>query len=154
MLRRPPIRRTRKGDFTLAISIEERDVLRSLPRQLRELLGGNDPSLARLFPPAYLEDPDLESEYKGLMAGDLRDSHGAALDVMEATVDADRLDEQQLSAWLVGLNQLRLVLGTRLDITEDDIETEVDPQDPRHPAFSLYYYLTYLQDQVVGALSS
>ena len=147
-----PIRRTRKGDFALALSSEERDVLRSLPMQLTELLGTDDPSLYRLFPPAYLEDDALESEYRELMSDDLRDRHAAALEVMAATVDADRLDEEQTNAWLAALNQLRLVLGTRLDVTEDS-DHEVDQSHPDAPAWALYHYLTYLQDEVVGALS-
>lgn len=146
MLRRP-IKRTRKGDFALNISAEERDVLRGLPGQLKELLGTDDPALERLFPPAYLENDEFEDEYKSLMAGDLRDRHVAALDVMAETIDAERLDEEQLSAWLTGLNQLRLVLGTRLDVSED---TDLDPADP---AAALYHYLTYLQDEIIGALS-
>ncbi len=153
MLGRRPIRRTRKGDFALSISSHERDVLRGLPGQLRELLATDDPALFRLFPPAYLENEELESEYKGLMADDLRDRHVAALATMAATIDEERLDEEQLSAWLTALNQLRLVLGTRLDVTEDHDGSDLDPDDPLQSGFALYHYLTYLQDEVVTALS-
>ena len=153
MFNRRPIRRTRKGDFALSISAEERDILRGLPDQLRELLDTDDPALFRLFPPAYPEDEELESEYKGLMADDLRGRHVAALEMMAATIDEERLDEEQLSAWLTALNQLRLVLGTRLDVTEDHDGTELDPDDPLQHGFALYHYLTYLQDEVVTALS-
>src|SRR5205823_1081916 len=45
--------RTRKGDFELRLPAGERDILRSLPGQLRELLTTDDPALERLFPPAY-----------------------------------------------------------------------------------------------------
>ena len=153
MLNRRPIRRTRKGDFALSISSEEREVLRGLPGQLLELLDTDDPALFRLFPPAYQEDDELESEYKELMADDLRGRHVAALEVMAATVDQERLDEEQVTAWLTALNQLRLVLGTRLDITEEHDGSDVDADDPRQPGYALYHYLTYLQDEVVTALS-
>jgi hypothetical protein len=46
------------------------------------------------------------------------------------------------------------VLGTRLDVTEDDYGRELDESDPRMPAFALYGYLGYLQESVVEALSS
>jgi hypothetical protein len=151
---RRPIRRTRKGDFAVTISAEERDVLRALPGQLRELLGSDDPSLHRLFPPAYPEDEELEAEYRQLMSKDLLESHTAALDAMEATIDRDRLSEDELSGWLAALNQLRLVLGTRLDVTEDLDPALLDPADDRHPAFAMYHYLTWLQDEIVTALSS
>ncbi len=72
---------------------------------------------------------------------------------MEATIDGDRLTEDELVGWLGALNNLRLVLGTRLDVTEDlDFEL-LEPDDDRRPAFALYHYLTWLQDEVVTALS-
>ena len=52
MALKPRIRRTRKGTFALNIPREERDALRSLPGQLRDLLATDDPALERLFPPA------------------------------------------------------------------------------------------------------
>jgi hypothetical protein len=150
---RRPIRRTRKGDYAVSLSSEERDVLRQLPGQLRELLGSEDPSLRRLFPTAYPDDEELEAEYRQLMADDLIETHRSALHLMEATIDGDRLTEDELVGWLGALNNLRLVLGTRLDVTEDlDFEL-LEPDDDRRPAFALYHYLTWLQDHVVTALS-
>jgi hypothetical protein len=147
------VKRTRKGQYQLRLPPEERDLLRGLPGQLRELIGTDDPSLRRLFPPAYKDDPELEAEYRHFMADDLVASHQRALDVMEETIDADQVDEDQLVGWLGALNDLRLVLGTRLDVTEDMYEREMDPDDPRAPAFAVYSYLGWLQEQVVDALS-
>jgi hypothetical protein len=149
------IKRTRKGDYQLRLPIEERDLLRSLPGQLRDLLGTDDPSLHRLFPPAYSDDAEHEheDEYRRLMGDDLEEHHRQALSVMEETIDADRLDEDQLTGWLAALNQLRLVLGTRLDVSEDMYEHEMDPADPQAPAFALYSYLGWLQEQAVAALA-
>ena len=153
MINRKPVRRTRKGDFAITLSAEERGVLRQLPAQLRELLRTDDPALKRLFPTAYPDDEELEAEYRQLMSNDLLESHAAALDVMEKTIDQDRLSEDELVGWLGALNNLRLVLGTRLDVTEDMDEAPLEPSDPRHAALALYHYLTWLQDAVVGALS-
>lgn len=147
------IKRTRKGDFQLRLPIEERDLLRSLPGQLRDLLGTDDPSLHRLFPPAYQDDAEHEDEYRRLMGDDLEEHHRQALTVMEETIDAERLDEDQLTGWMAALNQLRLVLGTRLDVTEEMYEHEMDPGDSRAPAFALYSYLGWLQEQAVAALA-
>lgn len=147
------IKKTRKG-FQLRLPPEERELLRGLPRQLRELLETDDPSLKRLFPPAYKDDAVLEAEYRHYMADDLVASHRRSIDVMEETIDADVLDEEQLLAWLGALNDLRLVLGTNLDVTEDMYEQEMEPDDPRAPAFAVYTYLGWLQEQVVEALSS
>ncbi len=147
------IRRTRKGDFELRLPPAERDVLRTLPSQLRAILRRDDPALERLFPPAYAEDPELETEYRGLVRDDLTTARESSLDVMEATIDASRLDEEQVLAWLGALNDLRLVLGTRLDVTEELYEAGIRDDDPRAPAFAVYQYLGWLQEQVVEGLA-
>jgi hypothetical protein len=132
---------------------DERALLRGLPRQLRELLATDDPSLLRLFPTAYTDDPKREAEYQDLMREDLLELHRGALEVMEETIDATDLDEDQLVAWLKAVNQMRLVLGTRLDVTEDLYDEGMDPSDPRAPGFALYSYLGWLQEHIVQALS-
>jgi hypothetical protein len=148
------IRRLRSGEFQVRLEPEEREVLRSLPGQLRELLHeGDDDSLRRLSPPAYTDEPELEEEYQRLMGDDLRRRRLEALEMMEATVDAERLGEDQLTAWMRSINDMRLVLGTRLGVREDSA-MEVDPLDPRAPAVALYGYLSWLEEQVVEALSS
>lgn len=148
------VRRTRKGTYEIRLQDEERALLRSLPAQLRELLGTDDPSLKRLFPPAYKDDPALEAEYRRYMAEDLLASHTRSLDLMEETIDRDTVDEEHLLGWLGALNDLRLVLGTRLDVTEDMYDRDMDPEDERAPAFAVYTYLGWLQEEVVDALSA
>jgi hypothetical protein len=147
------IRRTRRGDFELRLPSEEREMLRSLPGQLLDLLAADsdEPDLQRLFPPAYAGDREAESEYRSLVGSELVESHQEALRVMAATLDQSRLDEEQMTAWLTGLNELRLVLGTRLDVSED--QAPLAPSDPAAPAMALYGYLTWLQQQAVEALS-
>ena len=148
------VKKTRKGQFQLRLPAEERQLLRGLPQQLRELLETDDPSLKRLFPPAYKDDAALEAEYRHYMADDLVASHRRSIDVMEETIDAEVLTEEQLLAWLGALNDLRLVLGTNIDVTEDMYEQEMHPDDPRAPSFAVYTYMGWLQEQVVEALSS
>lgn len=111
-----------------------------------------EPEVRRLFPPAYAEDAHQEAEYRRLMGADLLASHRQALTVMQETVQADRLDREQLAAWMGALNDLRLVLGTRLDVSEDMSGVSVD--DPRAAEFTVYGYLGWLQEQVVEALAA
>jgi Domain of unknown function (DUF2017) len=151
---KPRIERTRQGDYRLRLTRHERDALRSLPGQLRELFDTDDPSLVRLFPPAYADDPASNAEYERLTRDSLLAGRLQALRMMEETVDADRLTEEQLSGWLSALNDLRLVLGTRLDVTEDVYERELDRDDPRAPELALYAYLSWLQEQAVEALAN
>lgn len=148
------IRRERDGSFGLHLPAEEREVLRTLPGQLRALLGTDDPSLKRLFPPAYTDDPEADDEYAGMMREELLAGRLDALRVVEATVDAERLDERQLVAWLDALESLRLVLGTQLEVTEETYAHDVDPSDPPAPVLALYGYLSWLQEQAVAALSA
>lgn len=147
------IRRNRRGEFELRLPSEERELLRSLPGQLLSLLAGDseEPDLRRLFPPAHARDREAEAEYRDMIGSELLESHQEALRVMAATLDQPRLDEEQMTAWLTGLNELRLVLGTRLDVSED--HQPPDPGDPAAAATALYGYLTWLQQQAVEALS-
>jgi hypothetical protein len=156
MPRRHPIKRTRRG-FELRLGPDEREVLRGLPGQLRQLLEeespASDPSMVRLYPPAYPDDPIRNLEYELVAGDDLTKQRLAAAETMERTIDADRLDEDELIAWIGVANDLRLVLGTRLEITEETREGDFPPGDPRAGAFALYAYLTFLVDEGVGALS-
>jgi len=153
VLDRRRVKRTRGGDFQLRLPPEERDLLRTLPNQLRELLLTDDPSLRRLFPPAYVDDPEHEEEYRRLMADDLVRRRQAALDIVEETIDAERVNEEQLTAWMGAINDLRLVLGTRLDVSEEMDIDNLEDDDPLTPAFALYGYLGWLQEQIVAALA-
>lgn len=153
-MKRNAVERGDEGHYLLHLSREERDLLRALPAQLRELLGTDDPSLRRLSLPAHPDDPTQEAQYRELVAEDLEGQRRRALDVMEATIEADVLDEEQISAWLAVLNDLRLVLGTRLDVTEELYEHGIPERDPRAQAFAVYLYLGWLQEQLVGVLSS
>jgi uncharacterized protein DUF2017 len=153
-MERPGIQRTRRGDFRVRLPRAKRDLLRSLPGQLREVLGTDDASLRRLFPPAYADDPQREAEFRDLVRDELLAEKRAALRVVEETADADRLTEEQVTAWLAALNDLRLVLGTKLDVTEEMYEEGLPDRDPRAASFAVYGYLGWLEEQVVAALAS
>lgn len=148
------IQRDRTGGFRLRLPAEERELLRSLPAQLREVLRTGDPSLRRLFPPAYTDDSEADDEFRRLMRDELLDGKLKALRVVEETAGADQLTGEQLEAWLGALESLRLFLGTQLDVSEATYEQELDPGDPAAPALALYGYLSGLQEQAVEALAS
>jgi hypothetical protein len=153
---RPPIARTPAGDFRLAIGRHERAVLRTLPATLERLLADqpDDPDLRRLFPSAYADDAEAEAEYRRLMAEELLEGRRAALRTFAATIDADVLSAEELESWLRALNDLRLFLGTRLDVREEDLAGPFDPRDPQAEERALYAYLSWLQEHAVEALST
>jgi hypothetical protein len=159
MIRRR-VKRARGGGFELRIPADERELLRALGPQMRVVLTSPpDPSeeadeaVERLFPVAYPDDEDRQTEYRLLAQDELLSSHLGALAVLEETAGADRLDEEQLSAWMRAVNDVRLVLGTRLGVTEEGGERPFSASDPRTPAFAVYDYLTYLQGEIIDALS-
>ena len=143
------------GGVELRLSRDERSLLAGLAAELRALLHGapGDPSLRRLFPPAY-DDEEDERAYRDLMGGELLDGRRAALELVAETVDHDRLSAEEADTWLRALNDLRLVLGTRLDVQEDTFATEPDLSDPRGHALAVYAYLSWIQEQLIEALSS
>jgi hypothetical protein len=139
------------------LSRAERDLLRSLPGQVRELIDSTDPAdptVRRLFPPAYREEDEAkaEADYQDLVHDELVEHHRQALTVMEETIDADHLEEEQVVSWLSALNELRLVLGTNLEVSES--QEPVSPSDQRAPGLALYGYLSWLEEQVVEALET
>ena len=148
------IQRDRKGGYRLRLPPEERELLRSLPAQLREVMQTDDPSLRRLFPPAYPDDSEADDEFRRLMLEELLEGKLAALRIVEETASADHLNSEELESWLGALESLRLYLGTQLDITEEVYTGGIDPDDPDAPALALYGYLSWLQEEVVAALSS
>jgi hypothetical protein len=142
------------GAVELRLSRDERSLLAGLLAELRALLDGapGDPSLRRLFPPAYDEEDD-ERGYREMMGDELLDGRLAALELVAETLDRDRLSAEEADTWLRALNDLRLVLGTRLDVQEDTFATELRSDDPRAPALAVYAYLSWIQEQLVEALS-
>jgi hypothetical protein len=119
-------------------------------RELLELTT-DDPSLRRLFPTAYHDDPDRDREYQQLARDELLERRLAALDVVESSARRRELTNDELSGWLTALNDLRLVLGTRLDVSEDLVD--IDADDPDAPALAVYGYLGMLLDEAVQALA-
>ena len=145
------IRRLHGGEIGLRLPEEEQLLLRGLVISTRVLLeDGDDPALRRLFPPAYA-DERLDRDYRELVGRQLVDGHSRALETVERTVGRDALSAEEADAWLRALNDVRLVLGTRLDVTEDLDWDALDPGDPRLPELALYSYVSWIQEQLVAA---
>ena len=143
------IERASDGGVLLRLSPEERALVASLAEELRAQLdaGTDEPSLRRLFPPAYDDEQD-EQAYRELAGNGLLDGRRQALELLAATAGSDRLSPEEADAWLRALNDLRLVLGTRLDVQEDALF-----EGPQSPELALYGYLSWVQEQLVAALA-
>ena len=53
------------------------------------------------------------------MHDELQEGRREALRILAETASRDRLTAEELDAWLRALTDLRLALGTRLDVDED-----------------------------------
>jgi hypothetical protein len=115
-----------------------------------------DPVLARLFPSAYGDDEEAAAEFRRYTEATLREGKRADAETLLKTSEPGnvQLTAEQAQAWLRAINDVRLALGTRLEVTEE-VHLEIErmgEDDPRYPAFVTYDWLTYLQDSLVRAL--
>jgi hypothetical protein len=151
---RDRVRRRGPGRYKVVLRPNERALVADLVVQLREqlLASTDDPSVRRLFPPAYPDDAERDAGYQVLTRDELLEHRLAALDAVEASLEGGELDDGGLTAWMSTLNSFRLVLGTRLDADEEPPALTDD--DPLAPAYAVYEFLGWLLSQVVDALSA
>lgn len=116
----------------------------------------DDPALARLLPDAYPdEEPDASAEFRRYTEGDLRAGKRAHCTTVLTGLPVAgtlHLDRDEADAWLGCLNDLRLVLGTRLEVSEDLVPDELDDTDPRAQALQVYGWLGWLQESLLSCL--
>jgi hypothetical protein len=118
----------------------------------------DDPVLARLLPDAYRDDSEAAGEFRRFTEQELRSGKLAAAQTVLDTLPEDggrvELTEEDAQVWLRALNDVRLALGVRLEITEDTAQRtqDLDPADPRSAYLWVYDWLTYLQETLVRAL--
>ena len=153
-----PFTRRRSGDVEVTLTTVEADLLRSVVDQMAQVL--DDPP-ERLFPPAYQDDPEAQAEYARLMTEDLKDGKRRAIQSVKATLERGRtkrdawrasLTADETQDWLAVLNDARITLGTRLAITEDSYERDIDPSDPQAAAHEVFRYLGLIEEYLVETL--
>jgi hypothetical protein len=150
---------SKEGDrFAVRLSRGVRGLLVELCQQSRALLGAEDPSsdpaVSRLFPPAYPDDPLQNLEFETNLGAAPRSGKLEALDVVERTANASTLTEDELLAWIGVVNDLRLVLGTRIEITEEATDEDFPQGDPRHDSYRAYVFLGYLLQEMLEAVGA
>ncbi len=151
------------GGVALRLSRRERDLLRSLPGQLRPLVTGEEaaPTVSSVLYSRGYDDDELEEEYRSLAGDDIVAQRVGALDVFAATLEGGverdgvwraELDASDAAAWLSAVNNGRLVLAALLGIT-DESQWERPPADD-NPAGIVLNYLGWLETELVDALMS
>ena len=142
------------GEFVVRLPPAERDILAALPDQLAALVAdGPSPVTVRLFPPAYGGDEELDAEFQRLMGDELVRRRTEAAELVRDTITKERLTEAELSAWVGVFNDVRLVLGTALDVSEQSDVLDVDPEAEDLPLRVTYVLLSEIVFDAVQALS-
>lgn len=118
----------------------------------------SDPALARLLPDCYPDDEGASAEWRRLTEPGLLADKRAAADSLLGDLDVGAgrliLNDEAAGTWLAALNDVRLVLGTRLDVTEEgDPLGGYSQRDPRAHPYLIYHWLTSVQDGLVRALA-
>jgi Domain of unknown function (DUF2017) len=170
------------GARGLHVTLEEVEValLQSLARQLEDLVGPridpdadplvalvgidpvaqtpDDPALRRLLPDAYIDDEAAAGEFRRYTERDLRESKAGNARRVDAQLEEQgrevTISGDAIPAWLGFLNDTRLTIGTRLEISEEnhDVLADLPDSDPRAGLFQVYDWLTFLQESIVQRL--
>jgi len=154
-----PVTRIDATSYSLNIDSDDRKTLNTLLDQLRDVLMNDSSSdiARRLFPAAYHQDEQHEQEYQRLMRDELLSSRLSSLSLAtsllerEATAGKVELTADELDALMRSINSLRLVLGTLLDVDEDEFDAHLEEGDPAYGQYQLYSYLGWLLDWIVTA---
>lgn len=172
--------RRRFGRLTATLEPFEATLLADLVDQVRDLLAGRrqqrlddplvaltgmtmgpsavpeDPALARLLPDFHAGDPALSAGLRALREPALIDAKDAAavtlLDTLPRGGGTVRLDDVQATAWMTAINDVRLAMSERLQITDDDADPVAVQQDPDGPAaamYATYRWLSAVLDSLV-----
>lgn len=172
--------RRRGGLLVAQLSEREAGLLRGMVGQVRDMLGARvaalppdelaeltgitagpttppaDRVLARLLPDFHRDDATLSGGLRALHEPELlavKDgAAGVVLDTCPARGGRLRLTDEQAQAWLSALNDIRLALGTVLEVTED-MPDELPADDPRAPHLVVYHWLTWVQESLIQALA-
>jgi hypothetical protein len=147
-----------------AASTESTDIFDDLEKMFNETTAAPpeapaDPVLARLLPDAYQDDPAAAGEFRKYTESSLREAKKYFAQTLLETLPAKggrvKLTADQARDWLRALNDVRLMFGVRLEVTEDFEEqlTSLNPQDPRVAAFEVYGWLGALQESLVRAIA-
>ena len=169
--------------YLITFAATESEVLVNLCEQLIELLaervdhGHDDPLAAmvgitshdsppedevlhRLLPNAYADEVDA-SEFRRYTESTLRgkkEAHVMAIRMaLKSSPEGEvELDHEGANHWLGGLNDMRLALGVRLKIENNNYEhlELLAPDDPLRAVYAVYSWLGWLQESLLEALMS
>jgi len=148
------VRRRSDGTFTQSFPDFVVDLLVQLAEQLDEVVDSDSPDVQRLFPTAYPHDPEKDAGYQILARDELVEGRRQAIATVRRTAEQQVLSEEELMDWMAVTNDLRLVIGTRLDVSEDDpMLNSEDGDTPEAQLRQVYELLGGVLNEIVDGLS-
>ncbi len=148
--------------FRLTLEQDEGTLLTRLFDEMKALLSADlprsEPVTDRLFPKAYETDED-QAAFEELVGDQLRNGKQDALKKVRTMLetgsgDAVDMSRDDVDAWLTVVNDLRLAIGTRLDVTEGTMQQELGPDDPDAAALSVLHWLGWMQESMLRGITS
>lgn len=118
-----------------------------------------DPAVARLLPDFHRDDEGLSAAMRMLREPEVLAAKDDAAAVLMHTLPPAggrvHLDEPTARSWLVAINDIRLVFGVRLDITQDEdppASAAGDRESPEYAMYLTYRWLSMVQESLTDAL--
>lgn len=154
------VSRGRNAAIRVLLEPDEVDLLRVLLSDLREVIAEDldaHPEVAeRLFPSASRDDPKVAAAFRKMAYSQLVTTKLEAIDKVLRTLDSRNkeselsitLDQEEANVWLRLVNDLRILLGCEIGVSDDDV---FGPPDS--PGSIVYRWLTALQGQLLYALA-
>lgn len=154
----PRFKKINKG-MRVDLEGDEAEILRRLIAEMQLLLKAelkDDPVNQRLFPQAYL-DPSDNDAYNELTGDELRNTKKQAVQKVSDRLGSrggfkGTIPDEEVDAWLTLLTDLRLAIGTRLGVTEEDMAEDVAADSPDAQAYAVMHWLGWLQESLLTAL--
>lgn len=149
------------GNVVFKMDAEEAALLRGLATEMQEMIEQEstiqDAVIDRLFPSAYA-DPEDAQAFSELVGDELKngklDAIRSVLSVLGNPGDVDTtVPRSEIDGWLTVLTDLRLALGTRLDVTEEKMERELDASDPEAPGMAVLHWFGWMQEMFIEAIT-
>lgn len=172
--------RTLTGKIAGRLDPVEQALLRSLVLQLAQLLHETDdtasqdplaqlvgiqelaerpedPALLRLFPDAYRDDESAANDFRRYTQARLRETKtsraDAVIEILDRADNKIELTEAEAQSMLAVMNDTRLVLASRLGLTDElKLDELLLAEADQGGAAHLYEWLTWLQETLVRAI--
>lgn len=132
-------------DLEGEVSSDPFDFLNDLTKRVER---PQDEVVYRLLPDAYSDDEEANNDFRKFTEPSLREekitSAKAVLAQLPKSDNPVEILKENLEFWLKSVNDVRLALGTRLEITEDFSTERIDDEE-KLGLIEVYDWLTWIQ---------